>query len=218
MHIAGFLRGTGLTFVEKKQEAGDIYTFYFTPKRPLKHIAGQHGLFILPGFKGLHIFSLSSAPEEQYVSFSTHVRQGSAYKQQLATLKAGDHMTLLGPVLDFVFQKDTTEYVFLAQGIGITPFRSLLVHAKHTALPVKTTLIHVDGYAHTFKDETVTLASDAHFPTNPEEFTSAVTTTLNKKALYYLSGSPGFVKATTQTLLSLGIEKAHIKTDKFLGY
>jgi len=218
MHIGGFVRATKLEFVEKKQEAGDIFTFYFSTKKPIKHIAGQHALFILPKLRGLHIFSLSSAPEESYVTFSTHVRKESTYKQHLDNLKAGNHVTMVGPVLDFIFQKDTDEYVFLAQGIGITPFRSLLVYAHHEKLPVNTTLVHVDSYAHVFKEETSRYATIALYPENPEAFTQAVTQTLNKDALYYLSGSPKFVGATKQTLIGLGVDTSHMKTDSFLGY
>lgn len=218
MHIAGFFRATKLTFVEKQHEHGDIYTFRFSPSRPLKHIAGQHGLFVLPGLGGLHIFSLSSAPEEQYVSISTHVRKESKYKQRLNSLTSGDRITILGPVLDFIFKDEATEYVFLAQGIGITPFRSLLVHADRAKLPLSTTLIHVEGDSHTFQELTARLATKAYYPTNPEDFTQTIRDTLNDAALYYLSGSPRFIRATKKTLRSLGVKRSHIKSDSFLGY
>lgn len=217
MNIAGFFRNTKLEFIDKQLEGGDIYTFHFKPAKPLKHLAGQHGLFVLPNFGGLHIFSLSSAPEEEYVSFSTHVRAESKYKQRLAALQPGDKITMWGPVLDFTF-KDETEYVFLAQGIGITPFRSMLVHARDKALPVKTTLIHVDASGHTFRNITEHAATYSYFVTNPQEFTETIKGTVNPKAAYYLSGSPRFIKATKKTLRSLGLKRSQIRKDSFLGY
>lgn len=218
MHIIGFLRATRLEFVKKEHDKDDIYTFFFSASRPLKHIAGQHGLFVLSRLGGVRVFSLSSAPEEKYVAISTYVRAGSRYKQRLGALKSGDHLTMWGPVLNFIFQKKEADYVFLAQGIGITPFRSLLVHADKAQLPVSTTLIHVDGSAHTFKDLTSRLASKAYYPTNPEEFTTAVTQTLNLNAQYYLSGSPKFIRATKKTLRSLGMKRSQMRKDGFLGY
>lgn len=218
MHIAGFFRATKLTFVKKNHEHGDIYTFYFSPSRPLRHIAGQHGLFVLPRLGGLHIFSLSSAPEEEYVTLSTHVRKESRYKQRLDGLQPGDHLTVWGPVLDFIFQDEPAEYVFLAQGIGITPFRSLLVHANAVKLPVTTTLIHVEADEHTFHALTSQLATKSFYPTTPEAFTQTIKDTLNPQAAYYLSGSPRFVGATKQTLRSLGLKRSQIRTDSFLGY
>jgi ferredoxin-NADP reductase len=218
MRIGGFFRLTRLALVNKKQEHGDIYTFRFTPKRPIKHIAGQHGLFILPRLGGIHIFSLSSAPEEQYISISTHVRKESAYKQRLNSLKSGEHIILWGPVLDFIFRDNATDYIFLAQGIGITPFRSLLVHADSAKLPISTTLIHVEGGEHTFQELTSGLATHAYYPSDPEGFTQNIQDTLNNNALYYLSGSPRFVRATKKTLRSLGLKRSQMKSDSFLGY
>jgi ferredoxin-NADP reductase len=218
MHVAGFFRLTKLTFIKKQHEGGDIFTFFFTPTRPLKHIAGQHGVFFLPGLRGVHIFSLSSAPDEQYVTFSTHVRKGSTYKQRLDALQPGDVLRFLGPVLDFTLKEDTSNYVFLAQGIGITPFRSMLVHAQSSALPIATTLIHVESAAHTFQEETQSLATHAYYPSNPEEFTQKVKETLNTNASYYLSGAPKFVRATKRTLRTLGVNMSRIRSDTFLGY
>lgn len=218
MHVAGFFRSTKLTFVKKQHEGGDVYTFFFSPSRPLKHIAGQHGVFFLPRLRGVHIFSLSSAPEEQYVTFSTHVRQGSSYKRHLDALKPGAMMRMLGPVLNFTLKEDTNNYVFLAQGIGITPFRSMLVHARAANLPITTTLIHVEGAAHTFREETEALATHAYYPSNPDEFTQKVKETLDTNTSYYLSGAPKFVKATQRTLRSLGVERSRIRSDTFLGY
>jgi ferredoxin-NADP reductase len=218
MHISGFFRATKLTFVKKAHEQGDIYTFFFQPKKKLNHIAGQHGLFVLPRFGGVHIFSLSSAPEEQYVAFSTHVRKESAYKQRLNNLRRGDQITLWGPVLNFIYKQQETRYIFLAQGIGITPFRSLLVHADRVKLPVSTTLIHVESDNHTFRALTEKLADKAYYPTDPEEFARIVTRTLANNASYYLSGSPRFIRASKKTLRSLGLRRSQMKSDSFLGY
>ena len=218
MHIVGFLRVTKLRFVKKEHEGTDTYSFFFSPSRPLKHIAGQHGLFILPRLKGLRIFSLSSAPSEEYVRITTRIRKESSYKQHLYSLKAGDEITLCGPVLDFIFTNKDSHYVFLAQGIGITPFRSLLVEASIKKLNVTCDLIHVDGGAHMFRNETESLANWSLYPTNPLEFTDAVNKTVTPKAVYYISGSPKFVQATKQTLRTLGVKSNHVKSDSFFGY
>lgn len=197
-----------------------MYTFFFSPSKPLKHIAGQHGLFILPRLRGVHIFSLSSAPEEECVTISTHVREESKYKQYLDSLKEGDKIYLNGPVLNFTLRKDVNNYVLLAQGIGITPFRSMLVHASSQNLRVKTTLVHVDNANHIFHELTEKLASEAHYPADSEEFNQNIKDMVkrNKEAAYYISGSPHFVKVTKETLAGLGIGKSRMKSDNFLGY
>lgn len=218
MNIAGFFRKTKITFVKKEQEHGDVYSFYFSSKQPLSHIAGQHALFFFPGLKGMHIFSLSSAPEEDLIRITTHAREESAYKKRLMQLNSGDTMTLVGPVLDFVYPEDAHNVIFLAQGVGITPFRSLLVHAKAANLSVATTLIHVDSDAHTFQSETKLLARRAVYPADAAEFTDLVKRSIDHDAIYYISGSPKFVSATKQTLAGLGIAKTNMKSDNFIGY
>lgn len=206
-----------LALVKAQQEHDDIYTFYFTTPKRLKRKAGQHGLFVLPGLYRPHPFTISSSPEEEFITISTHVDTGSRYKKRLTNMKKGDSMIFFGPLLWFTFRKNIDKYVFLAQGIGITPFRSMLVHANHKSLPFKTTLIHVDSKTHTFKKLTEQYATNAYYPANPDEFREYVEKQ-DTNQTFYLSGSPRFVKATIELLLKLGVEKRNIKTDSFLGY
>lgn len=217
--ILGFFRLTRLEFVRMEKHAGDIACFYFSPTRPLKHRAGQHGVFFLPGFGGFHIFSLASAPEEDLVMIATHVRAGSRYKQRLKNLKKGESMWMIGPVLNFMFRPDVKNYVFLTQGIGITPFRSMLVHQNEAQLDVHTTLVHVDSGDHTFKSLTGKLADKAVYVSNVTEFQKeAVAATKDKGAYFYLSGSPRFNSETRKLLVENGISSSRIKKDGFLGY
>lgn len=150
---------------------------------------------------------------------ATHARKESKYKQRLMNLKAGESMWVLGPILNFTFKKKVKKYVYVAQGIGITPFRSMLVYARDNSLPIHSTLVHVDNGGHTFKTETAPLASPAYFPTSPDEFTTQVIETAkDPEAWFYLSGSPRFVFATRRTLMNHGVQWWRIKLDTFLGY
>ena len=208
---------TTLSFTTKKHETDDIYTFYFTPKHPVAYKAGQHGLFILPGLYRPHPFTLSSAPGEDYITFTTHVETGSRYKNRLMNLKRGDKVSLVGPILNFTFQPNETDYVFLAQGIGITPFRSMLVHANAEKLDITTTLIHVDKSEHSFKSLTRKLATKANFPKSAQEFKYHLND-LTTESLFYISGSPKFNRETRKYLHEMGVPAKRIKTDSFLGY
>ncbi len=218
MNIFRFFLITKLTFVKKKREHRDITTFYFEPSRPLKHVAGQHGIFILPAFRGVRPFSISSAPEEKYVTFTTHVRESSRFKQYIDHMKKGDRITMLGPVMNFTLRKRSREHIFLAQGIGITPFRSMLVHSSAFEEKDKITLIHVDSQEHTFKDLTSKKAFRARYPKSPEEYDLVLKNTVSKNAHYYLSGGPKFVSASKKSLAKLGIDKKQIHLDNFWGY
>ncbi|MGH7218376.1 MAG: FAD-dependent oxidoreductase [Candidatus Microsaccharimonas sp.] len=206
-----------LRFIKKQLENDDIYTFYFTRPEGLSHKAGQHGLFILPGFYRPHPFTISSSPGEEYVTISTHVDTGSRYKRKLMNLKDGDSILLLGPILNFTFRDDVRSYVFLAQGIGVTPFRSMLVHAHNEALPITTTLIHVDGKGHSFQQLTKECATKAFYPASPDVFRELVALQ-DASQQFYLSGSPRFVSATRKLLLQQGVKPRNISADSFLGY
>ena len=132
-------------------------------------------------------------------------------------MKPGDKITLLGPILNFTLIDGVSEYAFLAQGIGITPFRSMLVHAHTKQLPITTTLIHVDSGVHTFRELTERYATSSYFPTSADKFRELVTRQDADK-VFFISGSPRFVKSTKQLLRESGVTKGHIKTDSFLGY
>ena len=208
---------TTLTFVKKNHETDDIYTFSFSTDQPHTYKAGQHGLFVLPGLYRPHPFSLSSSPDEPTITFSTHTATGSAFKNKLMRLKAGQKMFLFGPIMNFTFAEATPKHVFLAQGIGITPFRSMLVHAHTAKLPLKTTLIHVDSKAHAFKSTTQEHATTALYPSSSDEFRRIVEQQ-SADQVFYISGSPRFVSSTKRLLNEMHVPHASIKTDSFLGY
>lgn len=206
-----------LSFLEKVHLSGDIYTFTFSKPIHINHKAGQHGIFILPGFYRPHPLSLSSAPEEEYISFTTHIRKSSRFKQRLMQLEKGDAIYMIGPILDFTLDTNSKNHVFLAQGIGITPFRSMLLHTSKHHSTDRTTLIHVDSRAHTFRELTESLATKAHYPTRSEEF-KKIATKQDTNSTFYISGTPRFIKATQELLRSLGVEKERVKVDSFFGY
>jgi ferredoxin-NADP reductase len=206
-----------LSFVEKQNEHDDTYTFYFEQKGKSLFKAGQHGLFILPGLYKPHAYSLSSSPDEQYVAFTTHTATGSAHKKRLMELVEGDTVILAGPILNFTFIKRPVEYVFLAQGIGITPFRSMLKYDHDNKLGFDITLIHVDSSEHLFKDLTESYATKAYYPAHSDEFTTQVMQQ-NPSKMFYISGKPKFVLSTKKLLKNLGVKPSAIKTDAFYEF
>jgi len=206
-----------LQFLDKFHEGATVYTFKFKKPENLRHKAGQHSLFVLPGFYRPHPFTISSAPDEPYLTFSTKIREGSRFKQQLMRLTKNDKVIMFGPILNFTLETPQTDRVFLAQGIGVTPFRSMLVHINKHKLPTKTSLIHVDAESHPFKEITQKHSDSAHYPTTSDEF-RAVLAEQDTRQLFYISGSPRFVKETKVQLRQLGVPKKNIKTDSFLGY
>lgn len=210
---------TGLTFVSMREEEGGVHSFVFTPDQRFPHVAGQHGFFTLPGV-GMKPFSLASAPDDPEVVIGTRLQSKSKYKTALAALEPGGRASLRGPVFNFTLKGSPEDVVFLAQGVGITPFRSLLRHIASTGLDKRTTLLHIGTQGHTYRGETESLATSADYPTTREDFhvqlkRSAVD---QPHAGYYISGSRDFLDETVSVLSALDISRKQIRKDKFLGY
>jgi ferredoxin-NADP reductase len=215
----GILTTTKLEFVAIKQEAGEVYSIRFRPLTAFAHTAGQHGFFLVPG-GGLKPFSLASAPEDHEVVIGTQLHEGSRFKRALRALKPGAIITMRGPVFNFTLKKAAPRVVMLAQGTGITPFRSILRHIQAAKLTTRTTLIHVARGPHPFRGETEKLAQSALYPSDRSSFETAVRTAIaaNPEATYFISGAGSFIGTTRKLLTANSIGKNQIRADRFIGY
>lgn len=220
LHVLDFFHHTPLEFVSKTLEKDDIYTFSFKPTKAMQHIAGQHSLFVFSKQLTARPFSLASSPDEEFVKIGTHTASGSRFKKQLMKLVPGDTIQMFGPYLNFIPPNDSLPIIMLAQGIGITPFRSLLLWLAAHEPNRATHLIHVESANHTYRAETEKAATSARFVVNPEAFSNEIreATAQHPDAWYYISGSPRFVRSISEQLKSAGIPAKQIKKDGFLGY
>jgi ferredoxin-NADP reductase len=87
--------------------------------------------------KGLrrHISLVTSPTDEGLVGLATRLRD-SAFKRTLAALEVGDEVEVEEPKGSFLLPDETNvPYVFVAGGIGITVFRSMLRYIRDRELP-----------------------------------------------------------------------------------
>lgn len=116
-----------------KIEAPNISSFYFRPPKKIDYTAGQFIEMTLPHYhpdeRGIrHWFTLSSSPTKPLISITTKFagEGSSSFKQALFALEPGAEVEISDPMGDFVLPKDPQRsLVFVAGGIGITPFRSI---------------------------------------------------------------------------------------------
>jgi ferredoxin-NADP reductase len=122
-----------VTFTGASSEASNIKTFRFEKPENYAYIAGQFIELTLPhdnaderGAK--HWFTLSSSPTDDYLSITTKfAERGSSFKQTLEALAPGKQVEMSEPMGDFVLPKDASRpLLFVAGGIGITPFHSIM--------------------------------------------------------------------------------------------
>jgi ferredoxin-NADP reductase len=89
-------------------------------------------------------FSISSAPTENVIMITTRLRD-TAFKRVLQELPLGTAVKVEGPFGDLRLHHAARPAVLLAGGIGITPFRSILVEMIGTAgLPYRVVLFHAN--------------------------------------------------------------------------
>ena len=87
-------------------------------------------------------FSIASAPHEETLMVATRMRD-TAFKRVLKTMPIGTAVKIEGPSGDLILQNDSTRAaVFLAGGIGITPFRSIVHWAAKEKLPQRVFLFY----------------------------------------------------------------------------
>jgi|SRR5882672_2019881 len=120
------------------------------------------------------------------------------------------------------------QYIFIAGGIGITPFRSIIQHLVLTKKKVSIILFYLakteDEFI--FKDELESakkqlgmtivyhLSSSSSF--SPQMITEQVKE--YRKCSYYLSGPQAMVLAYQGVLVSMGIDEEQFVIDSFSGY
>lgn len=221
----------GLELVGKEHLIDNVWAFRFEPTTPFTWIAGQFVRVELPhdnpdaeGTK--RFFTVSSAPYEDTVQITTRVTD-STFKQALAALPIGDRLPALEkPDGDFTWQDSDKPLVFVAGGIGITPFRSILKQRARDHQPLNVTLIYGNRTdAIVFKDEFDRYAAeDSEFSVQyvtGEPLTAAKLAELVPNlnfSLVYVSGPEPMVEALGSDLKTHGLPEAQLKTDEFPNY
>ncbi len=220
-----------LTLIEKEHLVDNVWAFRFKPSGHFSWIAGQYIRVELPhknpDDEGIRRwFTNSAAPFEGIMQITTRV-SSSTFKQALSKLELGDDLQLIeDPEGDFVWQDSNLPIVFVAGGIGITPFRSILKQRVHDNLPLNVTLIYGSRTPDVpFKDELEQWqASDPHLkvqyvvgaPLTAEKLDNLVPN-LNE-SLVYVSGPEPMVRALGNDLKAHGLQETQLKQDEFPNY
>jgi ferredoxin-NADP reductase len=188
--------------------------------------------------KGLrrHISLVTSPTEEGVVGLATRLRD-SAFKRTLAELRVGDEVEVEEPKGSFVLPEDTDpDYVFVAGGIGITVFRSMLRYIADTGAPYRVTLVYSnrDRASTAFLDEleevagriegmrmALTMTDDPEWEADTRRLTAEVLDELvgglEGKTLL-IAGPPAMVEDVSGSLLAAGVPEERVIASKFSGY
>ncbi|OGM91806.1 hypothetical protein A2755_00450 [Candidatus Wolfebacteria bacterium RIFCSPHIGHO2_01_FULL_48_22] len=221
------------TLIHTQQETSDVRSFLLEPERPIVWEAGQYMHYILPhedqdDRKADRYFTISAAPFEKNVRITTRFSEkGSSFKKALKALKIGDHIEAEGPEGDFTLRDPSEGFVCIAGGIGITPFRSILVEADHAQKDIKGKLLYTNrNDEFVFRKELDDIASRhagfhiTHYVDpnriGEKEIRSAAPDIA--KPTFYVSGPEPMAVFYEKMLLGMGVPTEHIKKDDFPGY
>ena len=124
--------------VKRSDVADGTTAFAFERPAGFDFVAGQYLTVTLPDPlyddpKGnLRTFSIASPPHETNHLLVATRMTGSPFKRSLAEAPLGAAVSIFGPAGDFTLPAvAATPLVFIAGGIGITPFRSMILTAAH---------------------------------------------------------------------------------------
>lgn len=223
-----------LVLAAKRPETEGVTSFLFRSATPLKWQAGQFLHYSLPHAgaddRGItRYFTIASAPFEGQVMLTTRFATGrsSTFKHALRELPLEATVEADEPDGDFVIGDPGDEHVFIAGGIGITPFRAILLDLEHRGLPINATLLYANRTPDfVYKAEMDRLvgrhpAFVVRYLVSPEHVSQAAIRAVAPdvtKSTFYVSGPEPFVESVGSMISGLGVPDAHMKRDYFPGY
>ncbi len=228
---------------KKERLSQDTMYFIFKANSKIKYLSGQYMEWMLPHDNtdnrgNRRYFSLASSPSEDRLAITVRFfEKSSSYKKALYSLNKGDSIIASELSGDFILPtKSSKGIVFIAGGVGIAPFRSILKYIIDKRVKMDITLFYsVRSEEDILFSEILakskysgvkviyTITED--IPSNWKGERGFIDSKMiqrhtedYKSKLYYISGPQLMVDNMHHTLLSMGIRRKNIKEDFFPGY
>jgi ferredoxin-NADP reductase len=223
--------GVMLRLKRRSQLSPNTYEIAFKRPTSLKFEAGQYLDWTLPhphaDARGARrTLSIASAPTENEVRMGIKTYEpSSTFKKALLALKPGQQIRVAHVAGNFTLPSQTDKpLIFIAGGIGITPFRSMLQYLIDIKQKRDITLVYTAATEADFVYKDI-LGSAKSIGVKAQYVTGRLQgDTLRqalpdlKQSLVYISGPDAMVSDTKRLLLRLGVPHGRIKTDHFTGY
>src|SRR5690606_32428028 len=163
-------------------------------------------------------FTNAAAPVEGHIMLTTRFNneRSSSFKNKLRNLKIGKSIEISGGEGDFIIGDYSKEYVYIAGGIGITPFRSILKQLHHEGKLLNITLLYANRDQNiVYKKELETFVKEnpnfkIHYIFSPDHIDENKIKELIpdiQKPLFYVSGPEQMVESLGNTLKEMGISE-----------
>lgn len=233
---------------QERANEHDAISFFFdlSSYQEFSFLPGQYIRMMLDGEyedeRGKsRFFSISSSPTvRDHIMITTRIIE-SGFKKTLVNLEVGTKVKFMGPFGKFIFdESDTRQRIFVAGGIGITPFHSMIVYASNKKLTIPITLFasysrteevlygpELDLIAKTqtnFKNIITITKPEASKGVRSSE-TGRISADMIKKyvsnpfeCLYFIAGPEALVESLSKIVVDMGVKDDMIITESFPGY
>jgi len=234
-----------LTLRRRTKLSHDTFEFLFSPPQPLAYAPGQYMEWTLghphaDSRGNRRYFTLASSPTERGLNLGVKFSErGSSFKRSMLGLNKRSTIIAGQIAGDFTLPADPQQkLVFIAGGIGITPFRSMLkylvdigqprdiivIYANRTADDIVYNDMLDEAYQKLRIPTVYTLTDTSAIPRNwsggvgriDAEMIADVVPDFRERT-FYLSGPPQMVRAAEQALKTLRVSGSRIKKDFFPG-
>ena len=232
--------------VRRETVAEGTMAFYFSKPSGFRHQAGQSLLLTLidppetDSEGNGRTFTIASAPHEPELMIATRMRD-TAFKRVLKSAPIGLEVKIDGPNGEMVLHDDAARpAVFLAGGIGITPFIAMARHATKERLPHRLNLFYSNRrpedaaflpelqkmeQLHPNFHLIATMAEpekSAHSWSGESGFIRRELLERHlpdrKCPIYYFAGPPQMTLAMQHMLADIGISEQNMRYEEFYGY
>jgi len=182
-----------------------------------------------------HITVVTS-PTEGVLGLATRIRD-TAFKRSLVEMPEGASVDVEQPKGSFLLPEDTSKrYAFVAGGIGITPFRSMLRYIADNGLDYDITLVYSNrdvestAFLNELKEfESVvprcrvlfTMTDDPSWEGDKRMLDAEVLRELlgDLESFHFMiAGPPPMAKSVEASLLEAGLSEDQVQSDSFSGY
>jgi ferredoxin-NADP reductase len=232
--------------IKEKQEVakGTLLVTFDLLGQDVDFRPGQYFFVTLPDVghhdeKGLrrHITVVTSPNEKGVLGFATRMRE-SAFKRSLDELAVGTEVDVEAPKGAFVLPEDPSRpLVFVAGGIGITVFRSMLRYIREDHVHYRVTLIYSnrDRESTAFLDELreleqalpdfrliLTMTQDPGWEgetrkIDPQFFKDYLGSNLNELT-FMVAGPPAMTEGVQHALEEAGVKEENVIAERYSGY
>lgn len=235
-----------LKLKEKVQVAKDTYEFIFISDKKLDFKPGQYIEWTLDmtdfdSRGNRRYFTIASSPTEEDIRLGIRLSpQSSKFKERLMDLEINDKIVASQLSGDFTPSNDPKEkMVFIAGGIGVTPFRSIIKYMVDKQDERDVVMFYANNFEEDIAyrnlfDEAASklnlknvyvLTEKLHAPKDWKGEVGFLNEDVVKKHVpdykerkFYLSGPQAMVVAYKKLLMSMGVSQFSIVTDYFPGF